>query len=44
MRENKCEPSFNSKNLAKLDSLFKFVTDFSFIATLVISCQITSYQ
>ena len=36
-KENKCEPRFNTETSAKMDSLFKLVTDFGFIAALVIT-------
>ena len=37
MKGNKCEPCFNNKTSAKVDSLFKLATDFSFITTLVVT-------
>ena len=43
MKENKCEPRFNNKTSDKADSLFKFATEFSFIATLVITRNILHY-
>ena len=43
MKENKCEPRFNNETWTKADSLFKLVTDFRFIATLVITRNILDY-
>ena len=43
MKENKCEPRFNNRTSAILDSLFQLVTEFSFIATLVITKNILDY-
>ena len=37
MKENKCEPRFNTETSAKMDSLFKLVSDFGFITALVIT-------
>ena len=37
MKENKCKPRFNNETSTKADSLFKFVTDFIFVITLVIT-------
>ena len=43
IKENKCEPRFNNETFAKADSLFKLVTDFRFIITLVITRNILDY-
>ena len=39
----KCQPRFNNEILTKAESLLKLVTDFSFIATLVITGNILDY-
>ena len=43
MKENKCEPRFNNETSAKADSVFKSVTDLSFITTLVITRNVLDY-
>ena len=43
MKGKKFEPRFNIETSAKADSLFKFVTDFSFIITLVITRNILDF-
>ena len=43
MKENKHEPCFNNDTSAKVESLFKLVTEFSFNAALVITRNILHY-
>ena len=43
MKENKCKTRFDTDTLSKAGSLFKFVTGFSFITSLIITRNIIDY-
>ena len=44
MKENKCKTRFDTETLSKAGSLFKLVTGFSFITSLIITRKIISRQ
>ena len=43
MKENKCKTRFDTDTLSKAGSLFKFVTGFSYITSLIITRNIIDY-